>query len=401
MSFSISPVLTSRPDKTGKYPIAIRITKDRKSSFKFIGHSIEKKEWDNKKRKVKSNHSNSNRLNAYIRKKISEFEKAAFDMENDERAFVAKDVTESSKSSRTDFFVVAKSYLANLKAEGKYNRHSPDKARIDRFETFLKTDSIQFKEITVSKLRDFKAYLIGTHKVSERSVMNTMVVLRTIFNIAIKSGHLDSKYYPFGHKFKITFPPSEKVGLTKEELLKFMKADLSGNPKHIYARNIFLSSFYLAGIRIGDLLKLKWSSITDGRLHYTMGKNNKPGSIKLNDAVIDIFESYRDVESDLIFPDLRHIEENLDERFELEKHTKNKIRNINKYLKKISEELNFQKKITCHTARHTFGNLSANKIPVRILQQLFRHSHASTTQIYMQNFIHEEADEALDSVVNL
>ena len=53
-----------------------------------------------------------------------------------------------------------------------------------------------------------------------------------------------------------------------------------------------------------------------------------------------------------------------------------------------------------HISRHTFGNISGDKISIQILQKLYRHSHISTTMNYQSNFMHKEEDEALDKVIN-
>jgi len=57
------------------------------------------------------------------------------------------------------------------------------------------------------------------------------------------------------------------------------------------------------------------------------------------------------------------------------------------------------KKLTMHLARHTFGNISGDKIPIQMLQKLYRHSNVTTTIGYEGNFIHKDADEALDHVL--
>ncbi len=59
-----------------------------------------------------------------------------------------------------------------------------------------------------------------------------------------------------------------------------------------------------------------------------------------------------------------------------------------------------QKNISMHIARHSFGNISGNKIPIQMLQKLYRHSSVTTTIRYQANFIHKDADDVLDSVVN-
>ena len=53
-----------------------------------------------------------------------------------------------------------------------------------------------------------------------------------------------------------------------------------------------------------------------------------------------------------------------------------------------------------HIARHSFGNIAGDSVHPLMLQKLYRHSDLKTTINYQANFIHKEADEALDSVVN-
>ena len=59
---TIKAVLRKKKNAKGLYPIAIRITKNRKSSFISTGQYIEEKHWDASERCVKSTHPNSKRL---------------------------------------------------------------------------------------------------------------------------------------------------------------------------------------------------------------------------------------------------------------------------------------------------------------------------------------------------
>ena len=49
---------------------------------------------------------------------------------------------------------------------------------------------------------------------------------------------------------------------------------------------------------------------------------------------------------------------------------------------------------------HSFGNIAGESIHPLMLQKLYRHSDLKTTINYQANFIHKEADDALDSVIN-
>ena len=56
--------------------------------------------------------------------------------------------------------------------------------------------------------------------------------------------------------------------------------------------------------------------------------------------------------------------------------------------------------IVMHIARHSFGNIAGDKVSPQMLQKLYRHTSINTTIGYQGNFIHKDADDALDSVLN-
>ncbi len=309
----------------------------------------------------------------------------------------AENIKPKTKSS---LFDQADLYLERLKQDGKFNRYSADKPRVKHLKEFLRND-IAFSDITLPMLERFKASLkSGDKKLSERSAVNHLVVVRSIFSQAIKEGVCDAKYYPFGKdKIKIKFPDSKKVGLNKDDVAKIETAQLSGEANH--ARNLWLLSFYFAGMRVSDVLRLKWSDFQDGRMYYTMGKNEKGGSLKVPEKVLQILKQYeasKAEDTDLIFRELRGVD--LDNRFEMERIIASRNGMIDKYLREdVAKAAKIQSPLTMHIARHTFGNISGDTIPIQMLQKLYRHSSITTTIGYQANFIHKDADEALEAVI--
>lgn len=43
---TIKIVLRKKKNKDGTYPLALRITKDRQSTFMHLGYSVQEKDWD-------------------------------------------------------------------------------------------------------------------------------------------------------------------------------------------------------------------------------------------------------------------------------------------------------------------------------------------------------------------
>ncbi len=54
-----------------------------------------------------------------------------------------------------------------------------------------------------------------------------------------------------------------------------------------------------------------------------------------------------------------------------------------------------------HVSRHTFGNISGDKIPLQVFQKLYNHSDITTAIQYQQNFMNKDLDDALDNVIGL
>lgn len=58
--------------RDGTYPLRLRVTKNRKTTYKSVGYSVESKHWDKQKKKIKTSHPNSTRLYNLISKRIFE-----------------------------------------------------------------------------------------------------------------------------------------------------------------------------------------------------------------------------------------------------------------------------------------------------------------------------------------
>jgi integrase/recombinase XerD len=399
---SVKIVLRKKKNKDGTYPLAVRITKDRKSSYMHVGHHVEQSFWDAKNRKIKKSHPNSVRLNNLLSKKLAEAEDSLLDLEvqkNDTSAKVVKSRLKTSMA--TSFFTQADLYLADLKKQGKYNRRKSDKSRIAAFKAFLNDGDISFREITESLLTKYRSWLKGTRKVGEQTTVNYLTIIQTIFNLAIGNGIVEQKYYPYGRdKIKLKSPKSLKIGLSPEEVKAIEELKLPKDSYTRHARNVWLISFYFAGMRASDTLRLKWTDFQNDRLYYSMGKNEKPGSLKVPEKALVVLYDYtgKKYNHDLVFPDLQMLPD-LTDTYAVQQRISGVIQKLDNALKDVAKAASITKKLTMHISRHTFGNISGDKIPIQMLQKLYRHTSITTTIGYQANFIHRDADEALDSVI--
>ncbi len=402
---SIKVVLRKKKNSEGKYPIAIRITENRKSSYLQTGVYIDVKYWNDENSKVKKSHPNAVKINNLLAQKLAKVNDKYMEMEAKGKVVSASQIKNNIKKpkEKITFYEFSYNYLKNLKDSNKLSQHSSDSARIKHFNNFMGRKDFLFSEITELELNNFKAYLKKLKRpLSDRSIVNNLVVIRTLFNQAIREEIVDAKHYPFGkNKVRIKFPESVKVGLSENEILAIEKLDLEYGSTINHIRNAWLFSFYMAGIRVSDLLRLKWSDVHENRLGYAMGKNKKADSLKIPEKALRILDYYiRDKQSseDYIFPELKKAKP--DDPEDAFRKIKSATKKFDKYLSRIAALAGIEKKITNHISRHTFGNITGDKIPPQLLKKLYRHSSLTTTLNYQANFITKNEDEALDKILD-
>ncbi|WP_419213708.1 phage integrase SAM-like domain-containing protein [Maribacter sp. X9] len=403
---TLKTVLHTKTDAKGnkEFRLALRLTVNRNRSYYYLGQKVEPKFWDVQGEKVKSSHTRHKQLNRLIRKKYDEIEDVIFEMETSKQNYTAKQIIDSIRKNtkRLSFFELADEHIEDLINANNHNRAISDRSKLNRIKEFSKKRNFEFEEIDENLLKKLKIYLRTTSGLSERSVMNIFVMIRLLYNKAISRTIVDRKFYPFGKdKIKIKYPLTIKIGLDEHEIRKIEELDLDPRTAVWHTRNVFLFSFYLAGIRISDVLRMRWSDIVAERLYYKMGKNDKADSLKLPEPVIKIL-SYYQVDKknkyDYIFPELKTIP--INDSKAIYSRIKTSIKRLNTNLTVIADLAEIDKKITNHIARHSFGNTAGDKVSPQMLQKLYRHTHLSTTIGYQGNFIHKNADEALNAIIN-
>lgn len=431
--------------KDGTYPLAVRIIKDRKPKYIHTNYSIEERHWNTEERTVRKSHPNSARLNNYLLSKVAEANDIALEVETNNKVVSSKEIKKKvTKQGRTiSFFQFASNRIRNKHSSGVFSVARAERGILSNIEEFVnakksepiesakqsikerrrlkvgksrkpgytflgglkdfsKNKSLYFEDINMAFINHFKVFCSSYLELKTRSITNQLIFIRTLFNEAVAEGFVETKHYPFAGEFeKIRIGSGHKIGLTKEEIGRIETLELENDTQIWHTCNVWLIAYYFAGIRITNVLNLTWGDFKDGRLYYTMNKNEKPVSLKIPDKAEIILQYYRSAKNrkkDFVFPYLKKA--NQDDPHDLYVKARNATSLLNKYLKRIAKFCNIDKNLSTHIARHTFGNIAGDRIHPLMLQKLYRHSDLKTTINYQANFIHKEADEALDRVLN-
>lgn len=434
---------TDKPLSDNTFPIWIRITLNRKSSYIATGFSCQGEEWnaeasrlyESKPRVSVGQKEDLNpqeikelqrsfasirinplakRINSEIDKQVRKVLSAKDKLEaNDEglssrklKKQVTSSIADYSDKSFIKYWERQNSLLEKNQSYGTLKTYKSILRQLkgdEEIEGFLRGKDLAFEDITIDFLEEYKGYL-KREGYSKNTIHNHLKTFRSILYKAIKEpgkNYFSQDKNPF-FAFKLEADNTQKKErLNPEEVKKLEELKLESGSRQYDARNMFLFSFYCAGIRIGDLVQLTWSNVKEGRLEYEMGKTGKRRSVKLLPKALNILKLYTKSKrkpEDFIFPFLRN-DINRTNKAYFKRQLEAKAALINKCLKGVAEKAEIGKNLSSHIARHSFADMARKKKTSLLdIQKLLGHSDSKTTQIYLDSFDIESQDEAHEAV---
>lgn len=151
---------------------------------------------------------------------------------------------------------------------------------------------------------------------------------------------------------------TQKRAITKEDVQKIIAFDLSNTCFYMeLAKDMFIFSYFGAGINFTDIALLRFSDLKDGRIQYIRKKTGKTIHFPVNEISNEIIEKYASPfwdDEDYIFPILHN------DRHKTEQQKRNRIHkalgNVNKRLKEIGIMTEIDV-LTTYVARHAFATV--------------------------------------------
>lgn len=250
-------------------------------------------------------------------------------------------------------------------------------------------------------IKDLEAWYISQKNVGS-TIKEKLRKLRMIFKEAEEAGLIEMQQNPF-RKYKLPKGVSApKVILEEAEIKKIEKLVLPPGSLIYHVRNAFLFSYMNAGIRVGDLIQLKWENIKGDSLDYQMRKNGKRLKIRIVGEAQKILSLYYDESvspSDYIFPFFSSKIDYSDKYF-LDNQISSRTAQINENLKAIASKAKINKPLSSHIARHSFASKAVDVLPINELRGLLNHSSIKTTNSYIGEINADRASDALGRVFN-
>lgn len=385
-------------NKKAEAPVHFRIIKNRKISYISSGVMVPLDCWDEDKNKIKSKFKNSARLNSFITNKFAQLQDEVFEHETISRSLTTRQLKEKIYGKKpTDFFAFADEAVNNYKADGKISTHITHSSTIRTLKEYVKYKSLEFQDITPEFLARYERYLRGTMELKTNTIHKHLKFLRKLFNDALRLDKIDYQHNPFP-KYKLKLEKTSRSFLSDEELKAIEEVPtVPGERMHLH-KMMFIFASYTGGLRISDVLKLRWSNFNGSHIHIAIHKTKSQLSIKLPNKAIEIIKSYHTKKSrptDFIFPMLDN-DVDLSIPEEAYSQISSATAYINKNLKLLAKKAGIDKPLSFHISRHTWATRALRKgINIDKVSKLMGHSQLRETQIYAK-IVNEELDKAMD-----
>ena len=382
----------------------LRFTHDRTTKFVALGLSVEPHYWDKDTELVLPTcperitlQSQIDRTLAGYHKKIQRLE--ALDIPvNFETLFDAKPACSVGITIEDGF----KAEIERLESLGKINSATKHKYALQVLDGYKPT-TMALEAIDLDYLKGLELYLRQRGN-KDNSIATRFAIFKAIYNKAVKEGKVAVKQNPFSiHQVGSLWAKTRKRAIDKDDIQRLIDLEITEGHTTEYrrlAKDLFLFSYFTAGMNFGDIARLRYKDILRGRVNYSRHKTQKLLSFQLVPMALQILEKYGTAGhgEDYIFPILNRHEHTSPQQIFNRLHKV--LRKVNRELKVLGEMIGLGMPLTTYVARHTYATvLKRSGVSVALISESLGHSDLSTTQIYLDSFENSQIDAAMQHLL--
>lgn len=235
-------------------------------------------------------------------------------------------------------------------------------------------------------LEDIEDYLLDQKKrgIASSSRSRSLYIIRSFYGYCVKKDLVKKNIAALVEPVRVV--QKERAFITEEEF-----EQLARTIKQPVIRTVVQTMFYTGG-RISEMINLKLEDvdIENKVLHIIEGKGRKNRDIPINDKLYKILRNY--------LKNIREPEIETGRFFALGSTGKVSNSYINRLIHEAVEKLGWEKEISAHVLRHSFGtNLLEKGVSVVSIQKLLGHANLAVTSRYL----HQDMKTLSDAVNHL
>lgn len=394
--------IVHRIDKTNKKglaPIHFRIIQNRKVSYIASGFMLAQNEWDSKNNKVTAKNKNSKRLTSFITNKFLELQKGILDQETLHKNLTPKKLKEKIMGlNPVNIFQFADEIIQRYNNNGSISTRDKTRTIMMKLEQYVGNRNLYLQDIDANFLAKYESYLRAVKGNNTNTIHTNLKFFRVLFNEAYRRDLIEHSDIPF-NKYVLRLERTERLFLTSEEINSLENLNLNPTSKLALHRDMFIFSSYTGGIRISDMLLMKWENFDGSHIHIVIKKTGSQLSIKIPEKGLIILDYYRPKKirpDQFVFPVL-HSDLDISDPVALDRAISCGTALVNKSLNSLAKKAGITKHISFHISRHTWATQALRKgISIDKVSKLMGHANIRETQIYAK-IVSEELDKAMEA----
>ena len=284
------------------------------------------------------------------------------------------------------FLLYGKELLVELKKIGKVRTADTYRNALGSFERFLNDRAdIPLEDMDSNLMIAYESWLKGTG-ICPNNSSYYMRNLRAIYNRAVEQGFV-TQQNPFKHVY--TGIDKTKKRAVSLDVIREIR-DLKLTKKSlIFARDIFLFSFYTRGMSFVDMAFLKKKDLQNGILTYRRNKTGQLLFVKWEKPMQELIDKYDTFDTPYLLSVIRN--NGVDEWHQYQ----NAAHRINRNLKQIGKQIGLDIPLTTYVARHAWASISQSKnIALTVISEALGHATEQTNHIYLSSLDTSVVDKA-------
>lgn len=262
-----------------------------------------------------------------------------------------------------------KALLGKEYAPGTLKRFKAALSSLEAFLQHRKEIDVLLSDLTHKFITDYEFFLKSVRNVEHNTAMGIIKKLKKIIRICVANDWIEKD--PFMN-YRVKIREVNRPFLLQDELEKIIALKFTAE-RLANVRDIFVFCCF-TGLAYADVQKLRRRDIVVGNdgekwIHTERVKTDTATRVPLLPQAIKIMESYHDhpqcVNQGKLLPVMSN-------------------QKMNEYLKEIADRCEINKKMTFHTARHTFATTVTltNGVPIETVSKMLGHKTLRTTQQY-------------------
>lgn len=237
----------------GTYPLALRITHKGRSKYIFLKEFVKAEEWDSIAERVTKTVRNRSLLNNILAKRKLEVDNVILEFERRSDSYSVDDILNKLNSADKELYFddLAEEMISKMGRQNSMNYRDTEFFRLNIIKRYNKNKKIKLGDLTESYLMKFVEHFKNVDVKSPNTIHKYVSLMQRVYRRALREEIIKGSDRHFERVLAtIKKQPTEKVYLSIDEIQKIHDLELNEDSTINDVRNIWLFSFYLAGMRL-------------------------------------------------------------------------------------------------------------------------------------------------------